>query len=133
MSCWYACQSPEHLWSRRNFLLGTAAGAMGLGFHGLIQPAAAKELHKAQKRVLLIWLQGGSSQLETWDPKPGTDTGGPFQAIATSVPGVHLCELLPYTARQMHHLAVVRGVNTFENTRDDHGKGAYDMQTGHAR
>src|SRR5262249_38902977 len=91
------------------------------------------ELHKAQKRVLLIWLQGGSSQLETWDPKPGTDTGGPFQAIPTSVPGVHLCELLPYTARQMHHLALVRGVNTYETTRDDHGKGGYDRQTGHAR
>ena len=43
----------------------------------------------------MIFLSGGVSQLETWDPKPGTDTGGPFQAIPTSVPGMHICELLP--------------------------------------
>src|SRR5262249_39233077 len=67
------------------------------------------------------------SQLETWDPKPGTDTGGPFLSILTSVPGVHICELLPHTARLMHHLALVRGVNTAE---DDHGKGHYIMHTG---
>src|SRR5919204_6207275 len=102
MDCSYACQSPEHVVSRRGFL----AGALGsLGFAGLVAPAAARELEKAQKRVLLIWLHGGSSQLETWDPKPGTDTGGPFQAIPTSVPGVHVCETLPYTAQQMHRIA----------------------------
>ena len=74
-----------------------------------------------QKHILVIWLAGGVSQLETWDPKPGTDTGGPFRAIPTSVPGMHICELLPHTAKQMHRLAIVRGVNTKE---DDHGKGA---------
>ncbi len=123
MRCSYACGSPEHQLSRRGFLGGVAAGALG----ALVQPAVARQLDKAQKRVLLVWLSGGSSQLETWDPKPGTDTGGPFQTIASSVPGVHLCELLPYTARQMHHVALVRGVNTAE---DDHGKGAVIMHTG---
>jgi uncharacterized protein (DUF1501 family) len=59
--------------------------------------------------------------------KPGTNTGGPFQTIATSVPGTHICELLPYTARLMHRLALVRGVNTAEN---DHGKGYVIMHTG---
>ncbi len=77
--------------------------------------------------MLVIFLAGGSSQLETWDPKPATNTGGPFQAITTSVPGIHICELLPYTAQQMHRIALVRGINTAE---DDHGKGAYIMQTG---
>src|SRR5262245_35126792 len=122
MHCSYACHSPEHLLSRRRFLGGLTAGAAGMmgGFSGLVQPAAAKELQKARKRVLLVWLSGGSSQLETWDPKPGTDTGGPFQAISTSVPGVHICELLPYTAQQMHRMVLVRGLNTFEATRDDH-------------
>src|SRR5947207_9950133 len=120
----YACNSPEHSLTRRRFLTGTLGM---LGFGGLVAPAAAKELAKAQKRVLLIWLSGGSSQLETWDPKPGTDTGGPFQTIGTSVPGIHICETLPFSARQMHRLAVVRGINTAE---DDHGKGAVIMHTG---
>jgi uncharacterized protein (DUF1501 family) len=85
------------------------------------------ELNSQQKHILVFYLAGGLSQLESWDPKPGTDTGGPFRAIPTSVPGLHISELLPHTAKQMHHLAVVRSVNTKE---DDHGKGAICMQTG---
>jgi len=120
---WYACQSAEHRVTRRSFL-GAAAALGAAGFAGR---AAAGQLAKAQKRVLVIFLHGGVSQLETWDPKPGTDTGGPFAAIPTSVPGVHICELLPETAKRMHRLALVRGVNTAE---DDHGKGAEIMLTG---
>jgi hypothetical protein len=108
--------------------MGAAAGSLGmLGFGGLIHPASARELARAQKHVILIWLSGGSSQLETWDPKPGTDTGGPFHAIPTSVPGTHICELLPYTAQQMHRMALIRGINTMD---DDHGRGAIIMHTG---
>jgi len=125
MRCSYACGSPEHQVSRRGFLGGVAAGALGFG--AMVQPAAARQLEKAHKRVLLVWLSGGSSQLETWDPKPGTDTGGPFQTIGTSVPGIHISELLPYTARQMHHMALVRGVNI---ATDDHGVGTVVMHTG---
>lgn len=124
MRSFYACGSPEHDLSRRGFLVGLAGG---LGFAGMVQPAAARQLASQQKRVLVVWLAGGASQLETWDPKPGTNTGGPFQTIATSVPGVHISELLPYTARQMHRLALIRGVNTQEN---DHGKGRIIMHTG---
>ncbi|HVK18777.1 MAG TPA: DUF1501 domain-containing protein [Fimbriiglobus sp.] len=120
---WYACQSAEHRVTRRSFL-GAAAALGAAGFAGR---AAAGQLAKAQKRVLVVFLHGGVSQLETWDPKPGTDTGGPFAAIPTSVPGVHICELLPETAKRMHRLALVRGVNTAE---DDHGKGAEIMLTG---
>jgi hypothetical protein len=67
------------------------------------------------------------SQLESWDPKPNTDTGGPFRAIPTSVPGLHISELLPFTAQQMHHLALVRSINTKNN---EHDKGRYMMTTG---
>ncbi|HQR05487.1 MAG TPA: DUF1501 domain-containing protein [Gemmatales bacterium] len=105
--------------------MGTAAGA--LGFAGMTTMASAQSLKSSQKRVLVINLAGGASQLETWDPKPGTDTGGPFRAIKTSVPGIHICELLAYTAKKMHRLALVRGLNTAE---DDHGKGDYIMHTG---
>jgi hypothetical protein len=102
-------------------------GGLYGGLGALVAPAAAQELAKRQKRVVAFFMHGGLSQLESWDPKPGTNTGGPFRAIPTSVPGIHICELLPLTARQMHHLALVRGVNTKE---DDHGKGQYLMVTG---
>src|SRR5579871_1170541 len=121
MRCSYACGSAEHGLSRRGFLARLAAGALGFG------PFARAAAAGDQRRVLVVWLHGGASQLETWDPKPGTDTGGPFQAIPTSVPGVHICGLLPHTAKQMHRLALVRGVNTHE---DDHAKGYVIMHTG---
>jgi uncharacterized protein (DUF1501 family) len=128
MRCHYSCNSPEHALSRRGFLAGVSAGAAGLlGFNHLIQPATARQLASNDKRVLVIWLSGGVSQLETWDPKPGTDTGGPFQTIKTSVPGTHFCELLPHTAKFAHKLAVIRGINTAE---DDHAKGSVIMHTG---
>ncbi|MBM3996718.1 MAG: DUF1501 domain-containing protein [Planctomycetes bacterium] len=128
MNADYACQSPAHGISRRQFLMGGgAAGAAMLGFGDMLTPANATEIRRQEKRVLVIFLSGGVSQLETWDPKPGTNTGGPCQAIPTSVPGVHISELLPHTARQMHRMAIVRSINTAE---DDHGKGAYIMQTG---
>src|SRR5207248_1486922 len=88
MNAHYACNSPAHAFSRRQFLAGTAAGAVGmLGFKDMLSPANATELRRQDKRVLVIFLAGGVSQLETWDPKPGTVTGGPFQAIPTSVSG----------------------------------------------
>jgi len=123
----YACNSLEHV-SRRAFLGGSVTGALGMvGFHGMVEAAAAKQIASKQKRAVVFWLGGGVSQLETWDPKPGTDTGGPFRAIPTSAPGVHICELLPHTAKVMHHLALVRSINTREN---NHGKGRYIMQYG---
>ncbi len=127
MFCSYACGGADHVISRRRFLLGAAGAAGALSFADLVQPASGQALARAQKRVLMIFLAGGVSQLETWDPKPGTNTGGPFQSIATSVPGVRICELLPHVATMMHKLALVRGINTAE---DDHGKGHYIMHTG---
>ena len=127
MRCQYACGSDAHF-SRRGFLQ-TGAGALGaLGFSGMTAVSGAEQLASQQKQVVVFWLSGGVSQLETWDPKPGTDTGGPFLSIPTSVPGIEICELLPHTAKQAHHLSLVRGVNTAE---DDHGKGAYIMLHGH--
>src|SRR5262249_50411421 len=82
---------------------------------------------KEEKHVLVIWLAGGGSQLETWDPKPGTNTGGPVQTITTPTPGVHICALLPHTPKGMHKKALVRGINTIE---DDHSKGSVIMHTG---
>ncbi len=130
MKCDYACNSAEHNIARRNFLGQCAAGAGAVGLGLLTRPAVAEQLAREQKKILVINMAGGLSQLESWDPKPGTDTGGPFRAIPSSIPGVHVSELLPHTAQQLHHLGLVRSVNTKEN---DHGKGAYFMTTGRRR
>lgn len=128
MRCYYSCGTEDHVQSRRDFLGSLAVGSVAAsGLSAFSLRSVAAELQKQRKQMLVIWLAGGSSQLETWDPKPQTDTGGPFRDIATSVPGIRISELLPQTARQMRHLTILRGVNTKE---DDHGKGQYLMHTG---
>src|ERR671912_655590 len=96
------CGSADHAISRRGFFGATAAGAAAIAdmtqLNLLTDSALASELKKSQKRVILLWLAGGASQLETFDPKPGRPTGGPFKAIQTSVPGIAICELLPKLA-----------------------------------
>ena len=127
--CHYACNSPDHLIGRRNFLGTLAAGAGTMaGLGALVHPAAAAQIASQKKRVLSIFLAGGVSQLESFDPKPGTLNGGPFRAIPTSVPGTHICELLPRTAQQMHRISLIRTVNTNEN---DHGLSRYQIERGH--
>ena len=85
------------------------------------------ELLKNQKRCILLWLAGGASQLETFDPKPGTATGGPFRAIQTSVPGIHISELMPKMARRLKDTCIIRSLNT---RNGDHGSGAMMMMRG---
>ncbi len=118
------CQLDHHL-ARRQFLAGAAGGAVGLGLLG--SPATAEKIQGQHKRVLQVYLQGGVSQLESWDPKPGTEYGGPFRAIPTSVPGMHISELLPYTAQRMHLLSIVRSINLKTN---DHRQGRLFMEKG---
>ncbi|MCA9036665.1 MAG: DUF1501 domain-containing protein [Planctomycetaceae bacterium] len=137
MKCPYACDSFDHVHGRRAFLQRiTAAGlsfggvSAATGLAGLMSdtPVLAEQLKSRHKRVLNVFLHGGVSQLESWDPKPNTNTGGPFRAISTSVPGIHISELLPHTAQQMHHLSIIRSLNTKNN---DHGRGQAEMTTGH--
>ncbi len=106
------CNSPEHQISRRQMLGGMAGAAGAMGLAGLLPAAVKDEVEKQQKQVLLIFNDGGMSQLESWDPKPDSEFGGPYRAIPTSVAGTHVSELLAHTAKQMHHLALVRSLNT---------------------
>lgn len=122
------CKPWEHKLSRRQLMgaaTGAALGAVGLG--PLLQPAIAEELKEKNKQVLFVWLDGGMSQLESWDPKPNTQFGGPFRAIPTSVPGIHISELLPNSAKQMHHLAIIRSLCTQDNS---HSAGVARIQRG---
>src|SRR5881628_384319 len=111
------CGSTEHDVSRRAFLgtilTGTAAliGESG-AVHVLAEPALTSALKAQNKRVILLWLAGGPSQLETWDPKPRTATGGPFASIPTSIPGVHISELMPRMAQRLNQICLVRSLNT---------------------
>src|SRR5262245_18935396 len=92
------CGSPEHGFNRRQFIQSGVASALGVSLGGLqaaYNVAWADELRREKKQVLLLWLAGGASQLETWDPKPGKPTGGPFKAIPTAATGIHICELMP--------------------------------------
>ncbi len=90
------CGSPDHALSRRGFLTslaamaGTAAFADMTGIQVLGSRALAQELRSQQKRIIMLWLAGGASQLETFDPKPGVPTGGPFASIQTSSTGVRI-------------------------------------------
>ena len=119
------CTPLEHRVSRRQWLGGV--GGAAIGALGLCQPVLAEQLRRRRKQVIFIWLDGGLSQLESWDPKPDTQFGGPFRAIATTVPGIHVSELLPKTARQMRHLAIVRSLHTKDNS---HSAGVARIQRG---
>ncbi|MFP6619105.1 MAG: DUF1501 domain-containing protein, partial [Pirellulaceae bacterium] len=82
---------------------------------------------KQQKHVILLWLAGGASQLETWDPKPGRPTGGPFRSIQTTSPGVRISELMPKMAGRLQETAIIRSLNT---RIGDHGGGSVLMHLG---
>ena len=111
------CGSPEHGLHRRKFLQGLAAGAVStLSWGGLFQlPAFAEEARRQQKHCILLWLCGGPSQFETWDPKDDRRTRGPFRSIPTKIPGIHVGELMPRCASILDKLAVVRSMKTSEN------------------
>lgn len=119
------CNRIDHEISRRSFVGGAAVGTAAAG--SLLTPAQAAAVKSGQKRILQVFLQGGVSQFESWDTKPGTKYGGPFRAISTSVPGVQICELLPHTAQRMHRLSIVRSVNLKTN---DHSIGRLRLEKG---
>ncbi|MBI5761166.1 MAG: DUF1501 domain-containing protein [Planctomycetales bacterium] len=123
---------------RRTFLV---AGGLSYFGHDLASPLLAAEGaggpqrgRKVAKSVIMIWLSGGASHIDSWDMKPTApaEYRGPFQPVATSTPGVLLCEHLPHTARQAHHLAVVRSLGDFARGTGDHHAGYYYNLTGHA-
>ena len=77
--------------------------------------------------LITLWLSGGPSQLETWDPHPGTMIGGPTKAIPTSLPDVEIASTFPRLADQMKHLSVMRSLTSKEG---DHDRATYLVKTG---
>lgn len=118
--------------SRRDFLRVSAA-TLGLSFAvpGLSVRAAQSRGAERQKSFLTIWLSGGPSQLETWDPHPGTEIGGGddgVKAIKTTIPDAKIADLYPQTAEQLHHVSLIRSLVSKEG---DHERAAYMLHTGY--
>ena len=120
----------EHgLLHRRGFLrLAGLAGVSWLTPVGhLLARAAEKDARKPAQSIIMLWLQGGPSQLETFDPHPGDAVAGGNGAVATAVRGVHLAAGLERTAEEMGSIALVRSMVSKEG---DHERGTYTMKTG---
>ena len=107
---------------RRDFVksiagAGTAAGAVTLGWHDMLL-AAAESLRSRGKSMILLWMDGGPSQYDTFNPKVGSPNQGPARAISTTVPGVAFADFWPKMARQMDRLAVIRSMVSREAEHD---------------
>ena len=113
--------------TRRSIL--QAAAGLGLSFSvpGLNLKAAGKRGREREKSLIVLWMNGGPSQLETWDPHPGSRTGGQAASIRTKVPGLEICSMYPQLAEQIGELNVIRSLVSKEG---DHERGTYYVKTG---
>lgn len=121
--------------SRRNLLKAGLAGLAGLSVPQLLQHSAQAarrgESSPSRKSVILLWMTGGPSHIDTWDPKPDRpwNNRGPFSPIATKLPGVQICEHLPKQAAMMDQFTLIRSVDP---RRSSHQPNQV-MQTGDRR
>jgi len=117
--------------SRRDFLGMSLASTLGLSFSGwLPHLAQAAQKNQAAKGMscILLWMNGGPSQTDTFDLKPGHANGGQFKEIETAAPGIRISEHLPGVAREVRDLAIIRSLTTREG---EHGLATQLMLTGY--
>jgi len=107
--------------------LGVLGGSLSPWMSALAADAAAQTQRK--KSCILLWMSGGPSHLDTFDPKPGHENGGPFKPIDTKVSAIQLCEHLPKLSQWTDRMAIVRSMTSKEA---DHGRGSYLVRTGRA-
>ena len=116
----------DHQIDRRRLL---QAGGLGFGLNlaGLLRAQVAARAEAASPAIgakirscIVLFYYGGPSHFETFDPKPNApaEVRGEFEPISTSVPGVQVSELLPHTAKVMHHVAVIRSMNHTNRVHD---------------
>ncbi len=110
--------------SRRNFLKAGLAGLAGLSLPGLLRHQAeasqAGRPGRSNKAVILLWMTGGPSHIDTWDPKPDRppENRGPFGVIRTRVPGLIVCEHLPKQAAMMDRFTIIRSVDARQSNHE---------------
>ncbi|AMV37639.1 DUF1501 domain-containing protein [Planctomyces sp. SH-PL62] len=101
--------------SRRSMLKASLAGLAGLSMPDLLRLRASADATKPPggKSVILLWMAGGPSQIDTWDPKPNRplENRGPFGVIPTRLPGVFVCEHLPKQAAMLDKFTIIRSVD----------------------
>src|SRR5262249_36397366 len=116
---------------RRRFLGLSLSGLAGMGWLtpvGTVLADQAERRREPARSIILIWLAGGPSQLETFDPHPGKAIAGGTRAIATAVKGVQLADGFGRLAEVMGEVALVRSMVGKEG---DHERGTYLMKTGY--
>src|SRR6188768_4360489 len=113
---------------RRSFLASAVVGASLGGWLGRL--AAGAPDGKRPKSCILLWMAGGPSHIDTFDPKPDAPANvrGEFRAIETSVSGIRISEHFPRFAKLMQHAAILRGMSTLES---DHKLATYHLHTGY--
>jgi hypothetical protein len=129
-----SCNCPSHGWhalERRGFL--KLAGAAGIGWLTPLSQLLAVEGEKnrssdAAQSVIVLWLAGGPSQLETFDPHPGTKTGGEAKAIKTAAKDIRIAGGLERLAEHMADVSLIRSMVSKEG---DHERGTYTIKTGY--
>jgi uncharacterized protein (DUF1501 family) len=124
------CRSTLHF-NRRTLL--KAAGLSGIGWLTPLAQVLGRQAEtgpsgKPAKSVILVWLQGGPSQLETFDPHPGSNIAAGTEAIKTNVEGIQLAKGLEQVAEQMDSLSIIRSVTSKEG---DHERAVYNIKTGY--
>jgi uncharacterized protein (DUF1501 family) len=126
-----ATTTGEGIASRRGFLksmmVAGGAGALTLSWRDMLL-ARSKELQKSGKRMILLWMDGGPSQYDTFNPKPGSEFQGPTQAIHTNVPGIDIGEHWPKTAQVFDKIALIRSMVSEER---DHFRAIKLVRTGY--
>ena len=110
---------------RRDFLRGGALSFLGMDLAGYLAASTAETPEEAKAQAcILLWLDGGASHVDMWDPKPVSN----FKPISTKADGIQISELFPRLAGQMDKISVIRSLHTEEN---NHGAGHHYAQTGH--
>lgn len=104
-------------------------GACSSGWLPQLAASVASTGRRPPRACILLWMSGGPSQLDTFDPKEGHKNGGPVKSIETQVPGLRIAESLPKVAEISRHLAVIRSMSTKEG---DHARATYNLRTGYA-
>jgi hypothetical protein len=121
---------PSPILSRRDWLKLSAAGVVGFSVSGWLEALAMQAAGDPKRRrsCILLWMNGGPSQMDTFDLKPGHKNGGPYKEIQTSAPGLKISEHLPKLAKFGDRLAVVRSMSTKEG---DHDRATFYLRTGY--
>ncbi len=114
--------------NRRHFLQLASGLGVSMMLPGMRAKAARERGSERATSLITLWMAGGPSQLETWDPHPGTKIGGPTKAIKTTLPGLQIAEHLPLMAQQMQYMSVIRSLVSKEG---DHERATAFVKTGY--